>query len=160
MNATAPSRPRPRPRPSPSPRVQAFLDTLGQFESKGRYDVMTGGGRFTDMSQHPNRKNEDGNTAAGKYQFTKGTWDEFSKPLGIEDFSPKSQDRVAVYLLQKAGVIDRLLKGDVAGAVMRAGRRWDALPKNAEGDNILNNGNRQISPILDEYRKRFDSLRK
>jgi len=47
--------------PSPSPRVQAFLDTLGHFESKGRYDVMTGGDRFTDMSQHPNSKNKDGN---------------------------------------------------------------------------------------------------
>ena len=140
------------------PRVQAFLDTLGQFESRGRYDVITGGGRFTDMSEHPNKPNEKGNTATGKYQFTKDTWDEFSRPVGAKDFSPISQDRVAIYMLQRLEAIERLLQGDIDGAIMNTGRRWAAFPKDSEGRNIEKNGYRPIAPVIEEYKKRLDAL--
>jgi hypothetical protein len=42
--------------------------------------------------------------AAGMYQFEPGTWNPIAEKLGITDFSPQSQERVASALLQQSGM--------------------------------------------------------
>ena len=85
---------------------KALLDTIATGEAKD-YNVAVGGGTFSDFSKHPHMGV--GNSHAdGRYQFEPGTWNgtvkEYNKenPTNpITDFTPKSQDRAALFLAQK-----------------------------------------------------------
>jgi muramidase (phage lysozyme) len=115
---------------SDDPRVQAFLATLRGQEGQ-RYDAVVGGGSFDDYSQHPDIGV--GNShAAGAYQFQPGTWAPIQKALNLPDFSPDSQDLAAVDLLRQTGATDKLLSGDLDGAIFAASRQWSGMPNQAE----------------------------
>lgn len=80
-----------------APHQRALLNAIAGGESGGRYDVRytpKGGVSFSDFSKHPGIM-EPGphglSSAAGRYQFTRSTWD----GLGGGDFSPENQDRRA-----------------------------------------------------------------
>lgn len=72
------------------------------------YKTMFGGSTFEDFSDHPRKLNtsKSGLTsdAAGKYQFLSTTWDEAAAATGVTDFSPRSQEIAARYLIQRAGI--------------------------------------------------------
>ena len=63
------------------------------------YDVIVGGELFTDYSDHPRKlvtlNPKLKSTGAGRYQLLSRWWDT-CKQLGLKDFSPKSQDAVAL----------------------------------------------------------------
>jgi muramidase (phage lysozyme) len=85
-----------------TPEQQSFLKSLSAPESGGDYTVKNGGGHFSDFSHFPEGVGPGGtSTAAGRYQFTSGTWQDVSTALGLKDFSPASQDRGAWYLAQR-----------------------------------------------------------
>lgn len=82
---------------TPEQARRAFLATLSSGESPG-YDVIYGGGKFTDYSKHPGQSvTAAGRTsdAAGKYQFLGSTWAEQAAKHGYKDFSPETQDTAA-----------------------------------------------------------------
>lgn len=89
--------------PNISDEGKALLDTIGKYESGGRYNVRQGGEIVSDLSQHPGLRPGKGgiSSASGKYQFIKGTWDEAAKALNLKDFSPESQDKAAWWLAQR-----------------------------------------------------------
>ena len=64
------------------------------------YDVIVGGELFTDYSDHPRKlvtlNPKLKSTGAGRYQLLSRWWDAYRKQLGLKDFSPKSQDAVAL----------------------------------------------------------------
>ena len=65
------------------------------LEDKPGYNVMFGGGKFNDLSRHPDRVVRTPNyssAAAGAYQFLPGTWGEVKGKLRLTDFGPQSQD--------------------------------------------------------------------
>jgi muramidase (phage lysozyme) len=148
------------------PRVRAFLDTLADRESGGRYDVINGGGRFDGYAGHPNTRGSN-STAAGAYQFTRDTWADMAAQLGLSDFTPASQDQAAVHLLterpknnpdkEMLSAIGRLQRGDIEGAIFAAGKRWGAFPKDASASSI-SGGTRQLKPIIDQYNRRLKDL--
>jgi muramidase (phage lysozyme) len=83
-----------------APHQKAFLNAVAGGESGGRYNVRytpAGGANFSGYDQHPGIM-ESGphgqSSAAGRYQFTKSTWDE----LGGGSFDPKRQDMRALKL--------------------------------------------------------------
>ena len=86
---------------------------------KPGYNVMFGGGRFNDLSRHPDRVVRTPNyssAAAGAYQFMPGTWGEVKSKLGLTDFGPQSQD---LGMLQK--VRQRLMPIGGLAALTKAG---------------------------------------
>lgn len=141
-----------RPRITISPVQQSFLNSVAAGESPD-YNTMYGGGRFEELNDHP-RQNipiasgpNAGKTssAAGRYQFLQGTWDEAKQTLGLPDFSPESQDAAAVWLAErdyKARTKGRDLWSDLEGAkdnpaklnfvAGALGKTWTSLPGGAE----------------------------
>lgn len=87
---------------------------------KPGYNVMFGGGRFKDLSRHPDKVISSpggySSDAAGAYQFKYGTWSEVQKSLGLQDFGPRSQD---IGMLKK--VRDRLMPLGGLAAITKAG---------------------------------------
>ena len=95
---------------------KAFLDMLAWSEGtdNGRqktrnhgYDVIVGGELFTDYSDHPSQTCH----AKPKTQINRRRtlpassrwWDAYRKQLGLKDFSPKSQDAVALQQIKERG---------------------------------------------------------
>lgn len=79
-------------------------------------------------------------SAAGAYQFlavspvpTGGatrvdTWDRLKRRLNLPDFSPASQDRAALELIDEAGALIDVRAGRFAEAVSKVRRVWASLP--------------------------------
>ena len=83
-----------------TPQQKALLNGIAAPESAGAYNIRytpNGGATFADLSQHPGIM-EPGpagpSSAAGRYQFTKSTWDS----MGGGGFDPANQDRRALAL--------------------------------------------------------------
>jgi len=129
--------------PDPQSSVNAFLGVIRQFESNNDYSILYGGGHFYDYSHHPDIKvpiNLPGyqgkfSTAAGAYQINFPTYNEFAPGLGITDFSPASQDAIALAILQATGAYDAIIGGDIPGAFQLASSRWASLPGSVAGQN-------------------------
>lgn len=111
--------------------VKKFLDFLGAAEGAS-YDMIVGGQKFTDFSKHPNivgiRTAEGPSTAAGKYQITGTTYRDVAPKLGITDFSPESQDKIAIELIRRNGALDAVQRGDWKTAINKLGGTWASLP--------------------------------
>lgn len=119
-----------------NPNVVAFLKAIAEAEGGG-YDFKYGAvkgkkkdpWRFSDYSTHPGPGFGGRTTAAGMYQITIDTWRQHGGKMGLTDFSPKTQDLIAVELIRSVGVIDKVKSGDIAGAISPVARKWAALPK-------------------------------
>lgn len=138
------------------PRTAAFLETLGWLESRGHYAVLNGNGKFSGYDRHP-QIDTDAGKAAGAYQFKPKTWARAAAGLGVTDFSPASQDRVAVHWLRETGAMDRLMKGDLEGAILATGKQWDTFPSNNHGTSI-SGAYRDANQIALEYERRLRQL--
>ena len=77
------------------------------------YDVIVGGELFTDYSDHPRKlvtlNPKLKSTGAGRYQLLSRWWDAYRKQLGLKDFSPKSQDAVALQQIKERGALPKLI---------------------------------------------------
>lgn len=121
-----------------NPYVRAFLDTIAAAEGTATigtmdgYDVLFGGKAFADFDAHPNVSTQFANnkttTSAGRYQINKPTYDDFAAKLGITDFSPQSQDDIAIAIMIQANALDDIVNNNLQGAMNKLGTRWAALP--------------------------------
>lgn len=93
-------------------------------------------------------------TAAGRYQITVTTWRGLKLQLGLLDFSPASQDRAAIELLRQVGALERIQRGDLAGAVAAARRTWASLP----GAGYAGQGMRTLGQVQTAYLNAGGSL--
>lgn len=113
------------------PNVTKYLSFLGNAEGAD-YNTIVGGSKFEDYSKHPGivgvTTAEGPSTAAGKYQITKTTYDQYAKKLGITDFSPESQDKIALELIKDKGALEDVQKGDYDSANKKLGGVWASLP--------------------------------
>lgn len=67
-------------------------------------------------------------SAAGKYQATWTTWQDFIRERGPHDFTPASQDEFALWLIEKCGALDDVDRGRLRAAIDKCGGRWASLP--------------------------------
>lgn len=125
-----------------SKNMNAFFATLGYSEGtdNGRqptknkgYDVIVGGSLMTSYADHP-RKLVDlpklgiKSTAAGRYQILSKYYDAYKKQLRLPDFSPASQDAIALQLIRECKAVDDIEAGRIADAIHKCRSRWASLP--------------------------------
>lgn len=132
-------------------RMRAFMTTIRQAEHGNKpdgeplgYDVNFGGGTFDDFSTHPNNavtKWGRTSTAAGAYQILHGRWKSVGGRLGIKDFTPRSQDRIAIQLMKDlerwnptraTGLMENIVSGETRKAALQLNATWTSLPKGPE----------------------------
>lgn len=136
-------------------RVQAFLGALRDGESGDAYNEIVGGGTFDDYSRHPRiYVPKYDSTSAGAYQFNYPTWSEQASKLGLQDFSPYSQDLAAVNLLNQLGTIPKLFSDDLDGAIFSAAQRWESLRIDNSGKSTKGNP-RSIEQFKNNYYHRL-----
>ncbi|MEZ4287632.1 MAG: glycoside hydrolase family 104 protein [Polyangiales bacterium] len=130
--------------------VIAWTEGTSRIGAKDGYNVMFTGRQFGSCVQHPNVKNCSGglcSTAAGRYQFLKGTWD----GLGFPDFFPASQDRGAIELIRRRGVnlsdAAALTTSQVMAAMDKLSYEWASLPPGRYGQPV-----RTMDEVVFAYR--------
>ena len=115
--------------------IAAFLRSIAAAEG-GDYDFKYGAvkgkrndpWRFADTSTHPGAGHGGKTTAAGMYQITIATWRQHGGKMGLTDFTPRTQDLIAVEMLRSLGVIEKIKVGEIAGVMPQVARWWAALP--------------------------------
>ncbi|MFU7838188.1 lysozyme [Raoultella planticola] len=120
---------------------RAFLDMLawsegtdktGQPTKNRGYDVIVGGSLFSNYADHPRKlitlNPKLKSTAAGRYQLLSKWWDAYRKQLGLKDFSPASQDLVALQQIKERGALPLIDSGNIRQAIDRCSNIWASLP--------------------------------
>ncbi|MCR4307644.1 MAG: glycoside hydrolase family 104 protein, partial [Candidatus Berkelbacteria bacterium] len=96
---------------------KAFLDMIAISEgtstikaSENGYNVIVGGKLFQGYTDHPRKLvklNEKlSSTAAGRYQLLSRYYDAYKKSLRLPDFSPASQDAIALQQIKECRALD------------------------------------------------------
>lgn len=124
---------------------KAFLDTIAFSElgaqliklSDNGYNVIVGSTPskpilFSSYADHPRRlvhiTASLASTAAGRYQLLARYFDAYKKLLGLPDFSPASQDAIALQQIREGRALDDVDAGRFDIAVGKVRNIWASLP--------------------------------
>lgn len=124
------------------PNLAAFLDMIAHSEGtdNGRqptrdrgYDVVVGGNLFYGYDDHPRElvnlpKLKIKSTAAGRYQLLSRYYDHYKKQLGLSDFSPLSQDLIALQQIRERKAVRLIEAGQFSEAIALVKNIWASLP--------------------------------
>ncbi|MNR20433.1 hypothetical protein D3C85_1372720 [compost metagenome] len=136
-------------------RVRAFLRMIRVGEGTvgiGGYEKLFGGSSFVGehgrtFDDHPQIKIKASgytSSAAGAYQVMGYTWNDssvvnFRRKLGIQDFSPLSQDKFCVALLKfkvRGNALELVVSNRIREAVESSSWEWASLPPGRYGQPI------------------------
>lgn len=155
-----------------TPAYKAMLDLVAWSEGtsdnrltkNNGYDVIVSGPDgeevFTDYSDHPFAKGRPAklvdphsvpvlySTASGRYQLMLRWWRAYQGMLHLADFSPASQDQIALRQMQETGALRSLDQGDIQSAIFQCATRWMSFPgtPTAQG-----NGPHSMNAMLGMY---------
>lgn len=117
---------------------KAFLDMIATSEGTAAlgdngYNVLVGGKLFNSYSDHPRivvdlPRLKIKSTAAGRYQILARYFDAYKKQLKLPDFSPASQDAIAIQMIRECGALADVDAGRVGVALEKCRSRWASLP--------------------------------
>lgn len=153
---------------------KAFLDMIAWSEGtstspltkNGGYDVIVTGPDgpevFTDFSNHPFaqgrqakliRPAHDGvaalySTASGRYQLLLRYWRAYQGMLHLPDFSPASQDAVALRQIHEQNADAAIEAGDIEDAIFKCANIWASLPGNTYAQ-----GGHSAEQLVAQYQK-------
>ncbi len=117
--------------------TMAFLDMIAYSEgTAGRgddgYNILVGGSLFDGYADHPRkvvRLNPGlSSTAAGRYQLLMRYFDAYKLVLKLPDFSPESQDAIAIQQIRECRALDLIAAGKCEEAVGKVAHIWASLP--------------------------------
>jgi muramidase (phage lysozyme) len=122
--------------------VVAFLDMLAWSEGTDNgkqptndhgYDVVVGGQLFKSYADHPRvlvdlPKLKIQSSAAGRYQLLRRYYDAYRKTLGLKDFTPLSQDLIALQQIRERRALPLIQAGKIAEAITAVRNIWASLP--------------------------------
>ena len=97
------------------------------------YDVIVGGELFTGLLRSPRKLvtlNPKLKSTARRRTLPASfpLRDAYRKQLGLKDFSPKSQDAVALQQIKERGALPMIDRGDIRQAIDRCSNIWASLP--------------------------------
>lgn len=125
-----------------STNLAAALDTIADSEGTAGigddgYNALFGASSarlllFPSYSTHPNIRSAfrtkkgilDWSTAAGRYQLINRWYAPYAKLLKLSDFSPESQDKIAIQQIKEQKGLDPILSGDFDEFVNRCRNIW------------------------------------
>jgi len=121
-----------------SPNLKAILDTIATSEGTinrgdNGYNVLVGAGLFNSYADHPRTLVDLPNlgiksTAAGRYQILEHNYDVYKAQLNLPDFSPDSQDAIAIQLIKECHAMDDVETGRFGEVIRKCASRWASLP--------------------------------
>ena len=142
-----------------NPNRKAFLDMIAHSEGTPQvpggdngYNVIVGGTLFTSYADHPRKLikiNEHlQSTAAGRYQLLAGYFTVYKRLLKLVDFSPASQDAIAVQQIRESRALDDVDAGRFDDAVKKCAPIWASLPGSGYGQH-----ENSLTSLEKEYEK-------
>lgn len=125
-----------------SSQITAFLEMLSLSEGTSGigyhgYDCIVGSTKahpklFTSYADHPRvsvlLRPGLTSTAAGKFQILARNYDAYRRSLRLPDFSPASQNRIAIQMIREQRAIDDVVAGRVEVAIRKCSNIWASLP--------------------------------
>ena len=149
-----------------SQNIVRFLDLIAHSEGTSShpltqhdgYDVIVssvhGPAIFDDFSDHPfahgrapqlvRREPELLSTASGRYQLLLRFWRDYRVSLALTDFSPISQDHIAIQQIREKHAIEEIMFGQIETAISLCSKIWASLPGNQYGQ-----GGKSMEELLD-----------
>ena len=143
---------------------KAFLDLISWSEG-AEYDTIVNGvdgpSTFTDYSTHPFANGKPAilvrrpcaefpkglySTAAGRYQLMLHWWLPYKTLLGLSDFSPPSQDAIAIQQIRERKAIALIETSREDLAIEDCDNIWASFPGNSYGQ-----GGRSLDRLLAQY---------
>ena len=85
-------------------------------------------------------------TASGRYQLLLRYWRAYKEMLHLPDFSPASQDAVAIRQIHEQGADAPIEAGDIEEAIYKCANIWASLPGNTYGQ-----GGHSIETLTAKY---------
>lgn len=151
--------------PSASQRsISAFLSTIAYSELprnltlEQQYRCLVGSTStnlklFDSFSDHPRQRiwlSKLGiySTAAGRYQILARYYDHYKRQLNLPDFSPASQDAIAIQLIRECKALPAIEAGNIQRAIQLCSSRWASLPGAGYGQH-----ENSMQQLLDYYSK-------
>lgn len=117
---------------------KAFLDMIATSEGTAAigdngYNVLVGGRLFKGYADHPRivvdlPRLRIKSTAAGRYQILARYFDAYKRSLKLPDFSPASQDAIAIQMIKECKALADVDAGRVGVALDKCRSRWASLP--------------------------------
>ncbi len=117
---------------------KAFLTMIATAEGTAHlgdngYNVVVGGSLFTGYADHPRKavylpKYKIKSTAAGRYQILSKYYTFYKKLLKLKDFSPASQDAIAIQMIKEQGALQDVDEGRVDAAIKKVSNIWASMP--------------------------------
>jgi muramidase (phage lysozyme) len=151
-------------------KLKAFLDLIAFSEGCSTspltehdgYDVIVTGihgpSVFDGFAKHPF---EDGgsvivrtgppelvSTAAGRYQLLARYWKDYKAQLHLSDYSPASQDAVAIQQIGERKAVAMIEAGDISGAITACSNIWASFPGNNYGQ-----GGHSLETLVAKYQE-------
>ena len=133
-----------------TPNQKAFLDLIAHSEigekllkiSDNGYNVIVGStptkpDLFQSYADHPRKLVHLGeflqSTAAGRYQILSRYFSIYKQQLNLPDFSPNSQDRIALQMIKERKALDDIESGNIESAVNKCSNIWASFPNSKYG---------------------------
>ena len=143
------------------PKLKAFLSLIAWSEGASYNTIVSGlngPATFDDFSDHPFapqfnrppvqwRVNPPAySTAAGRYQLLYRWWVPYRAQLELNDYSPASQDAVALRQIEERHATNLIVAGNVEAAIEACSNIWASFPGNQYAQ-----GGKSMAALLTEY---------
>lgn len=144
--------------------LKAFLSVISFSEGTDRYGgedasyhILVSGKYIEDLSKHPGIyvKLRPGLTSSafGRYQILEKYAKHYMRQLGLPDFGPTSQDKIAIQLIKECKALDDIYEGRIRQAIYKCRSRWASFPPPPGAGKLYNQRVESIEKMLDIFKK-------